>query len=315
MNTTLNLLGDEETTSRLRKLAFTGTGHAKKMASYEARFFLVLSRHPHFEPLTQVINDPDIPSMKTRRFYTLLRATMNPSKKLVLNFALLCYSQSLVKLEYIGKDLSDPKTFAMAQYQPNSLVTYFKVLFSVFKGNQIHYRLMRDFNGPGDFQAYWKHTMGATALHRPLDYGRKPNAAVADMDQSHKVRAQLEDGRLDPYNNYLDMTMVLANYLLTTFVLRGGKEVSTSERSNTLVCIYIHILQLTILCFYFPFCTAGSFGKHRFYSWSDGGRRIQRRTLRRHQGHQFRKRFSHLAATSGPRTYRRSVPSHPRRCG
>jgi hypothetical protein len=170
-----------------------------------------------------------MPSKKVRKFYVMIRDSMTPSKKMVLNYALLCYSQSLVKMEFVGQDLSDPVTFAQAQYQPNSLETHFKVLFSVLKTNHIHYQLKRDFNGPGDFQAYWKHTMGVAALHRPLDYARKPNAAVPDMDQKQKMRVHLEDGRLDPYNNYEHMLMVLADSLLTTFILRGGKEVSASR--------------------------------------------------------------------------------------
>lgn len=228
MHTTLDLLGDETTTRKLKSLTFIGTSHAQKQSSYEARFFLVLERHAHFKPLTELINDPDMPSMKIRKFYVMLRNTMTPAKKMVLNFALLCYSQSLIKKEYAGTDLSDPKTFAMAQYQPNSLETHFKVLFSVLKTNQIHYQLQKDFNGPGDFQAYWKHTMSVAALHRPSDYARKPNAAVPDMNQKKKIRAQLEDGRLDPYNKYDDMMMVLADSVLTNFILRGGREVSTS---------------------------------------------------------------------------------------
>lgn len=230
MNTTIDLLGDETTTTHLLKsLTFIGSSHAKKQHAYEARFFLVLGRHAHFVPLTELINDPDMPSKKTRKFYVMLRNTMTPSKKMVLNYALLCYSQSLVKKEYVGKDLSDPNTFAMAQYQPNSLETHFKVLFSVLKTNQIHYQFQKDFNGPGDFQAYWKHAMGVAALHRPLDYARKPNAAVPDMSQKEKIRVQLRDGRLDPYKNYEHMVMLLADKVLTTFILRGGKEVSITS--------------------------------------------------------------------------------------
>ena len=235
MNTTIDLLGDETTTSHLKNLTFTGTSHAKKQSSFEARFFLVLSCHPRFKPLTEIMNDPDIPSKKTRKFYVMLRNTMTPSKKMVLNFALLCYSQSLVKKEYEGKDLTDPQVFAEAQYQPNSLETHFKVLFSVLKRNQIHYQLQKDFNGPGDFQAYWKHAMGVAAIHRPLDYARKPNASVPDMSQKKKIRAQLEDGRLDPFNVYDDMMMVLADSVLTTFILRGGREVSTLEMKSTIM--------------------------------------------------------------------------------
>jgi hypothetical protein len=189
-----------------------------------------LEKHDKFEALTEIISDPLIPSKATRRFYVMLRGEMTPAKKLVLNYALLCYSQSLVKSEYIGTDLSDPKVFAMAQYQPNTLETHFKVLFSVFKKEQIHYQMQKDFNGPGDFHAYWKDAMAVAAEHRPLDYARKPNAAVPDMCQKQKLRATLDNGTLDPYSNYDHMMMVLPDLVLTTFILRGGKEVRKMSR-------------------------------------------------------------------------------------
>jgi hypothetical protein len=230
MHSTLDLLGDEETTNLLSNLTFVGTSHAKKQSSYEARFFIVLQKHDKFKTLTEMMADPTIPSKQVRRFYVMLRGVMTPAKKMALNYGLLCYSQSLVKKEFIGRDLSDPKAFADAQCQPNTLETHFKVLFSVFKSEQIHCQLQKDFNGPGDFQACWKHAMAIAAEHRPLDCARKPNAAVADMSQMEKLRAFLEDGRLDPYGDYNHMMMVLPDLVLTTFILRGGEEVSETHR-------------------------------------------------------------------------------------
>jgi hypothetical protein len=137
--------------------------------------------------LTEIAPDPSIPSKTTRRFFIMLRGNMTRAKKMVLNYALLCYSRSLVKKEFIGEDLSDPAVFALAQYQPNTLETHFKVLFSVFKKEQIHYQMQKDFNGPGDFHAYWKDTMAVAAEHRPLEYARKPNACEPDMSQKEKL--------------------------------------------------------------------------------------------------------------------------------
>jgi hypothetical protein len=69
MNTTVDLLGDEETTACLKNLSFVGSSHSKKQASFEARFFLVLAHHGHFKPLTELVDDPDIPSKKVRKFH------------------------------------------------------------------------------------------------------------------------------------------------------------------------------------------------------------------------------------------------------
>jgi hypothetical protein len=98
----------------------------------------------------------------------MLRGDMTPAKKMVLHYALLCYLRLLVKKEYTGEDLSDPAVFALVQYQPNTLEMHFKVLFSVFKKEQIHYRMQKYFNGPGDIHTYWKDTMVVAVEHRPL---------------------------------------------------------------------------------------------------------------------------------------------------
>jgi hypothetical protein len=45
MHKTVDLLGDEVTTKRLKNLTFVGSRHAKKLASYEARLFIVLEKH------------------------------------------------------------------------------------------------------------------------------------------------------------------------------------------------------------------------------------------------------------------------------
>jgi hypothetical protein len=46
------------------------------------------------------------------------------------------------------------------------------------------------------------------------------------MSQKEKLRAKLDDGTLQPFDNYDHMMMVLADAVLSTFILRGGKEVS-----------------------------------------------------------------------------------------
>jgi hypothetical protein len=45
MHKTVDLLGDEVTTKRLKTLTFVGSSHAKKLASYKARLFIVLEKH------------------------------------------------------------------------------------------------------------------------------------------------------------------------------------------------------------------------------------------------------------------------------
>jgi hypothetical protein len=72
MYKTVDLLGDEETTKRLHNLTFIGSSHAKKLASYEAHFFIVLGKHDKFLPLTEFMSDRHIPSKSTRRYFVIM---------------------------------------------------------------------------------------------------------------------------------------------------------------------------------------------------------------------------------------------------
>ena len=135
-----------------------------------------------FSYLAQYINDPDFPPpmiRETRVFYVLLRGARTPLKKKVLNITLLLFSHSFVQKSFATGDLREPKVKAKAQYEPGSVDTYLRALFSVFSNHGITYRKDSHFNEKGDFQAYWKDTFAKTQAHRE-DYGTLPNASTFD---------------------------------------------------------------------------------------------------------------------------------------
>ena len=66
-----------------------------------------------------------------------------------MNTVLIWFSQYLIKLEYLDVDISDINIFIKAQLQPNTIVTNFRMLFSVFSDNSIQYSIFKDFNQIG----------------------------------------------------------------------------------------------------------------------------------------------------------------------
>ena len=75
------LYGSEEATAKLRGLQFNSSDYENSKARIINRFFLILSIHPNFKPLTVVVDDPEVPGTTTRLFYIRLPGPRTPLKK------------------------------------------------------------------------------------------------------------------------------------------------------------------------------------------------------------------------------------------
>ena len=159
LETNTKLFGSVEATEKLKSLQFNTEGHEKSKSGLLQRLFAILSIHPDFAGLTEEIDDPDMPGTKTRRFFVFLRGVRTPLKMKVLNYALLLFSQRLTLKKYQDQDMTNPETFAKAQYQTTTMEVMMKTLFSAFSAEGITFRFKKDFNGPGHFNAYWKNRM------------------------------------------------------------------------------------------------------------------------------------------------------------
>ena len=218
------LFGSVEKTNELSSFSINSKDHELRKRSIEERFFYVLSHHEKFKYLTPFIDDPECPgSIKLRTFYVCLRGLKSPMKKRILNFTMLLFSMSFVKKEFDGQDLSDPKVFADAQYEPSTVDMFLRCLFSVFSSHGIVYRKDHDFNETGDFPGYWKDTFAKSQVQRP-DYGTKSNAATFDSNYKRKRRAAIDNGTLNPLTDYDHHTWILLEDFLTHNMLRGSQE-------------------------------------------------------------------------------------------
>jgi hypothetical protein len=110
-----------------------------------------------------------------------------------------------------------------AQYEPGSVDTFLRALFSVFSNHGITYRKDSHFNEKGDFQAYWKDTFAKTQAHRE-DYGTLPNASTFDDNFVIKRYEAIKKGVLRPLSDYDHHTYILLEDFLQKNMLRGSQE-------------------------------------------------------------------------------------------
>ena len=202
--------------------------------SVEERFFYVLSQRDDFRHFCDFVVDPDTPELPDRQirlFYALLRGRPTDLKKKVLNYCLLLFSSSCVKKSHKDQDLTDPEVFANAQYQPLSVDTMLKCLFSVFSQNGIWYKKDHHFNDTGGFPGYWKDVFAKAQQHRS-DFGTRPKASTYDKQYKIKRAAAIKDGRLKPLTNYIHHTWLLLEDFLTHNMLRGSQEPCNITRDD-----------------------------------------------------------------------------------
>ena len=130
------------------------------------------------------------------------------------------------------------KEMACAIYQPNSVETMHKKLFSFLATRGVLYSFSHDFNQEGGFQAYWIQLYAMAQSFRD-DLGNKPHQAAVDFNSEKKIR---ECGRYDPFQNYNDMLKLLVRNVIKYFALRGSLEVSYIFLSIQLIFILTHLL-------------------------------------------------------------------------
>ena len=126
--------------------------YEKEKLHLEHAFFAAIASHPVAKSLADMQRDPENPSTSIRKLYAFCGGRPTPTKKKLLNWCLLLFSSGLY-LKNSGKiDASmDPKLFAEAQYEPNSVQKKFKILFSSFRGHGINFSFSKDFNEPGEY--------------------------------------------------------------------------------------------------------------------------------------------------------------------
>lgn len=218
------LFGDENTTNLLNNYSVNSDEHEVRKGLVKSRFFYILSLHPNFRFLTELIDDPLNKKLNTKvpRFYVELRGVKTDTNNKILNYCMILFSQSFIKKDFQDQDLTDPLVFAQAQYEPNTVDMNLRCLFTVFKSKSIMFE-KGDFNQRGDFPAYWKKVFELTKKLRP-DYATKKKASSFDPLFRQKRRKAIDDGVFHPLTNYTHHTWMLLEELMCVNMLRGCQE-------------------------------------------------------------------------------------------
>ena len=138
-------------TDTIVELDLNDPAYEKFKLSIVKRFFMVLASRTSTCRLAELVDDPDLPGVKTQRFYVAIRGVRTPEKQRLLGQCLLLFSSQYRKIAFKDADIGSPERFANAQYQPNVIGTGFRTLFSHLHKMSIQYNLAKDFNGQGKY--------------------------------------------------------------------------------------------------------------------------------------------------------------------
>jgi hypothetical protein len=170
-------------TDTILDLNLNDPAYEKFKQSIVKRFFIVLASRTSTCQLAELVEDPDLPGVKTQRFYVAVRGVRTVQKQRLLGQCLLLFSSQYRKIAFKDADISTPEQFANAQYQPNVIGTGFRTLFSHFRKMSIQYALAKDFNGQGKYSFFFLFAVLLFILHTHSHFiiitGKNPTYAQA----------------------------------------------------------------------------------------------------------------------------------------
>jgi len=147
----LTVYGSKEATALLRKLSPLSSNRQELKAGLITRFFVSLSFHEAYLPLCRIIQDPQYHGLgdhPIQVFFVAFRHNGTEVNKQLLSHLLLLFSQTLHKVDYYGKDLSDEVTFCNAQYESTTSSMYLRSIIGIFREHGLLFN-MGSFNFVG----------------------------------------------------------------------------------------------------------------------------------------------------------------------
>ena len=118
------------------------------------KFFTILAKHDIFRHFCTIVSDPSFPSRELPLFYIRLRGSKSEEKKFLLNQIMIWFTINFKKQGHDKIDILDEnftKAHADACYQPTTVETRIKELFSQFKEQGIIYGYFIDFRFTGGY--------------------------------------------------------------------------------------------------------------------------------------------------------------------
>jgi hypothetical protein len=122
-------------------------------ANLMTRFMVTLSLHPEYVRLCRIIQDPQYFGMGNHPiqvFFVVFRHNITQVNLKLLNHSILLFSINLIKKDYVGTDLTNEKTFCMAQYESTTTAMWIRTILGVFAEHGVPFN-MGSFNFTGKF--------------------------------------------------------------------------------------------------------------------------------------------------------------------
>ena len=237
--------------SRIKGVTSQDDAYNRRKARMFQRYLASFKNHPVLGCLTQECRG--IEGESSLVIFRVLEGPRTPSKCRLLNNTLLIFSVNLKK-KPISKEEADELTpeasspvpnpilrptkdekinieHAERMYEPNTILSFFKLIFAVFRSMGVYITQSDLRMITGSYHLYWDLTFAHTASIRS-DYATASRRAQVEENATLKIRIAIQSGDLDLENNYHHVLMYLTWSIAECFARRGSKEVSLSSEED-----------------------------------------------------------------------------------
>jgi hypothetical protein len=220
-------------TEAIKSLTCNNQEYEKNKLNSMIQFFIVLQRTKNFVALVELVDD-DNNGGKILRLFKLLRSQPSKEKKKVLNAVCM-----VVVMNHRMKGYEDNPNDPAGMYQPNSIETFFKHVFWIFREQGIQYMQADIKYLPGSYAAYlakkWEETLKVCP-----DFATKPRQATMVMDDFEKFHQA--DPPLDPFGCFDDLLVMILWCVSKVINFRAGYEVRALIESHRILLFSLSFL-------------------------------------------------------------------------
>jgi len=241
-----NLYNTAEQTAAIKASKGTTKEYTGQKRRTVTRFFNILSAHkePRIQALATLVHCPST-GADVYKLVTIVRGVRTPAKKCIVNTVVVIFCLNLRMIGEDGNTMVDvtgmsKEEIAQLKYQPSSLLTRLKHLFSWFTEQEIMFNQSDFKNYQGSFHAYLKDDFAETLTVRD-DFGKRKSAPT-DLMADAKLRDPangLQPFRRDMFDasksGLTDLQRILAHQTGSMNALRSHKEPAGLRKNSFII--------------------------------------------------------------------------------
>ncbi|KAL3908308.1 MAG: hypothetical protein SGARI_003122, partial [Bacillariaceae sp.] len=202
----MSLYNSKELTARIKAASACTKNYKANKAKTIIRFYHFLAAHedPNVRRLADQIVDPEQTDLNEYRFVVLVRGVKTSAKKFLFNMCMTIFAINSTKQggEFELNNTSTAEDIADAQYQPSSLLTFYKHIFAYASECSILFQNKHFKSYPGSYHAAIDLQFKETLKVRP-DYGKKKQSGT-DLNARLKIREYLEINCINIFDKTMD---------------------------------------------------------------------------------------------------------------